>query len=285
MWAALAVNVAMLAVAVVGGLLTGSLAVLADAGHVLSDVGAIGLGLFGAYLAGRSGGPRRTFGLQRSEILAALANGLALVAIAVLVAVAAVGRLSDPPEVVGGGVLAIGVFGLAGNVYATWLLARGDRRDVNLEAVLRHSFADALGSLAVVAAGAVVLTTGWLAADPIAALLVAGVILVSSARLVIEPLDVLMETAPAGIDVEELGRRICAVESVTAVHELHVWTVTSGFVALSAHVVVAPGEDRDRVRREIEFLLRDRYAIEHTTLQMEEGVRAGELLEVERPPR
>lgn len=280
---ALAINLAMLAVAVVGGLLTGSVAVLADAGHVLSDVGAIALGLLGAGLAARSGGPRRTFGLQRSEVLAALVNGITLVVIAVLIAVAAINRLSDPPDVEGAGVLAIGLFGLAGNAAATWVLARGDRVDVNLEAVLRHSFADALGSLAVIASGALVLTTGWLEADPLAGLAVAVLILFSSVRLVMEPLDVLMEAAPAGIDIDELGRTVCAVGSVEAVHELHVWTVTSGFVALSAHVVIAPGGDRDRARRELEYVLREGYGIEHTTLQMEEGADEGALLQLGGP--
>ena len=281
MWVALAINLTMLAVALVGGLLTGSLAVLADAGHVVSDVGAIALGLAGAALAARSGGPRRTFGLQRSEVLAALVNGVALVAIAAVIAVAALDRLSDPPEVEGAGVLAIGVFGLAGNAAATWVLARGDRADVNLEGVLRHSFADALGSLAVVASGAVVLATGSYEADPIAGLGVAALILFSSVRLVMEPLDVLMEAAPAGVDIEELGRAVCGVSGVRAVHELHVWTVTSGFVALSAHVVVDRGRDRDRARRELEYMLHERYRIEHTTLQMEEAAEEGALLQVE----
>jgi cobalt-zinc-cadmium efflux system protein len=277
---ALAINAAMLAAAVVGGLLTGSLALLADAGHVLSDVGAIGLGLAGAALASRSGGPRSTYGLQRSEVLAALINGLALVLIAVLVAIAAVGRLSDPPDVEGAGVLALGLFGLAGNVAATWVLARGDRVDVNLEGVLRHSFADALGSLAVVASGAVIVTTDWLEADPVASLVVAVLILLASVRLVMEPLGVLMETAPAGLDVEELGRALVGVDGVQQVHELHVWTVTAGFTALSAHVVTAPGRDRDLARRELEYLLRERYGIAHTTLQMEEAADEGALLQV-----
>lgn len=277
---ALAINLGMLGVAVVGGIITGSLAVLADAGHVLSDVGAISLGLLGASLAARPGSGRRTFGLQRSEVLAALVNGLALVVVAVLVAVAAVNRLSDPPSIEGAGVIAIGLFGLAGNVAATWVLARGDREDVNLEGVLRHSLADALGSVAVVGAGIVVLTTGWLPADPVAGLAVAALILLSSVRLVLEPLEVLLEAAPQGLDVEGMGRGLCEIDGVTSVHELHVWTVTSGFVALSAHVVTRADADRDRVRRELEFHLRDRYDIEHTTLQMEGAVQADQLLQV-----
>ena len=279
---ALGLNVAMLAVGLIGGLITGSLAVLADAGHVLSDVASIALGLLAVSLAARPSGPRRTFGLQRSEVLAAFANGVALVVVAILIIVAAIGRLSDPPELEGGGgaVLALGVFGLLGNAAATWVLARGDRGDLNLEGVLRHSFADALGSLAVIVSGSVILITGWLQADPLASLVVAVLILASSVRLVLEPLDVLMESAPAGLDVEELGAALCRIDGVTQVHELHVWTVTAGFETLSAHVVVASGLDRDAVRRQLEFVLADDYGIEHTTLQMEEEVAGGELLQV-----
>ena len=160
MWIALAINGAMLAVEVVGGILTGSLAVLADAGHLLSDAGSIGLALFAAALASRPGGARRTFGYQRSEVLAALVNGLLLVAVAIAVAIAAIGRLGDPPEIDGGGVLALGLVGLAGNVAATVVLAGGRREDLNLEGALRHSVADALGSLGVVLAGAFVLAGG-----------------------------------------------------------------------------------------------------------------------------
>jgi cobalt-zinc-cadmium efflux system protein len=267
---ALGLNVGMLAAEVIGGILTDSLALLADAGHVLSDVGAISIGLLAGGLAARPGGPRRTFGYQRSEIVAALVNGLSLVAISVLIVVAAVDRLGDPPDVEGAGVLALGVVGLAGNIAATWILARGERGDLNLEGVLRHSAADALGSLGVIVAGALVLATGWREADPIASILIAGLILVSSWRLIREPFDVLMEAAPAGVDVDELAREICTLPNVVSVHDLHVWTVTSGFPSLAAHVVVRRGSDRDLIVRELEVMLRERYAINHTTLQMEE---------------
>ena len=170
----------------------------ADAGHVLSDLGAIALALVAATLAARSGGPRRTFGYQRSEVMAALLNGVTLVAIAVLIVVAAVDRLGDPSEVEGAGVLVLGVVGLAGNAAATWVLARGQREDLNLEAVLRHSAADALGSLGVIVSGAVILATGWEPIDPLVGIAIAVLILASSVRLVREPLDVLMEAAPPG---------------------------------------------------------------------------------------
>lgn len=284
MWIALAINVAMVVVEAIGGVLTGSLAVLADAGHLLSDVGAIGLGLLAAALASRPGAGRRTFGYQRTEVLAALANGLLLVAVAAGVAYAAVGRLGDPPGIDGGGVLALGLFGLAGNLAATAVLARGERQDLNLEGVLRHSVADALGSVGVVVAGAVVIAGGSPIVDPIVGLLIAALVLASSWRLIKEPFDVLMEAAPPGLDVEEVGAAICTEEDVRSVHELHVWTVTAGFPALAAHVVVAIGADRDLIRRRLELLLGERFGIEHTTLQMEEEA-GEELLEVENAPR
>lgn len=284
MWIALAINVAMVVVEAIGGVLTGSLAVLADAGHLLSDVGAIGLGLLAAALASRPGAGRRTFGYQRTEVLAALANGLLLVAVAAGVAYAAVGRLGDPPGIDGAGVLALGLFGLAGNLAATAVLARGERQDLNLEGVLRHSVADALGSVGVVLAGVVVIAGGSPIVDPIVGLLIAALVLASSWRLIKEPFDVLMEAAPPGLDVEEVGAAICTEEDVRSVHELHVWTVTAGFPALAAHVVVAIGADRDLIRRRLELLLNERFGIEHTTLQMEEEA-GEELLEVENAPR
>lgn len=285
MWIALGINLAMFGAEAIGGVLTGSLAVLADAGHLLSDVGAIGLALFAATLAARPARARMTFGYQRSEILAALLNGLLLVVVALAIAVAAAGRLGDPPEIDGLGVLALGLFGLLGNVAAAVVLARGERADVNLEGVLRHSAADALGSIGVVVAGAFVLAGGSAVVDPIVSLLIAALILASSWRLIAEPVGVLMEAAPAGVDVEATGAAICEEEGVRSVHDLHVWTVTSGFGALAAHVVVSPDCDRDLVRRRIELLLHERFGIDHTTLQMEEQV-PDTLLRVENaPPR
>jgi cobalt-zinc-cadmium efflux system protein len=279
LWIALAINAGLLVATVVGGVLTGSLALLADAGHLVSDVGAIALGLLAATLAARSGGPRRTFGLQRTEVLAALLNGIALVAIAVVIVVAAIGRFSDPPDVEGAGVLALGLVGLAGNLAATWVLSQGGREDLNLEGVLRHSVADALGSAGVIVSGTVILATGWKPIDPLASLAIAGLVLASSWRLIAEPVNVLLEAAPAGVDVERMGKRMLGIENVREVHDLHLWTVTSGFETLAAHVVVARGADRDLVRRELEVLLREEFGVEHTTLQMEEEAGA-ELLEV-----
>lgn len=273
----------MLAAEAVGGVLTGSLAVLADAGHLLSDVGAIGLALFAAALAARPAAGRMTFGYQRSEILAALVNGLLLVVVAIAIAYAAVGRLGDPPAIDGLGVLGLGLLGLFGNVAATVVLARGEREDVNLEGVLRHSAADALGSLGVVLAGAFVLAGGSSVVDPVVSLAIAALILISSWRLISEPVGVLMEAAPVGVDVDAAGAAICEEDGVRSVHDLHIWTVTSGFGALAAHVVVSPECDRDLVRRRIELLLHERFEIDHTTLQMEEQA-PERLLHVENAP-
>jgi cobalt-zinc-cadmium efflux system protein len=265
---ALGVNVVLLLAGVIGAVAFGSVALLADAGHVLSDVGAIALGLLAAAMAGRPARGRRTFGLHRGEILAALVNGLLLVAVAVVVFVEAVGRLSDPPSIEAGGVLAIGLLGLAGNVVATLVLVAGDREDLNLEGVLRHSAADALGSLGVVVSAVVVLATDWRYADPIAGLLIGVLVLVGSWGLVRDAFDVLMEAAPAGLDVQEVGRAMAAVPGVREVHDLHVWTVTAGFPALAAHVRTDPTEDMDDVRARVEAVLHERFEIHHTTLQV-----------------
>jgi cobalt-zinc-cadmium efflux system protein len=279
----LAINLVLLVAEAVGGFITGSLAVLADAGHVLSDVGAIVLALIAARLAARPASSRRTFGYQRSEVLAALANGLTLVAVSVFIGVEAIGRLSNPPGIEGGGVLALGIAGLLGNAVATWWLARGEREDINLEGVLRHSFADALGSLGVVIAGAWVIAGGSDIVDPIVGLLISVLVLFSSWRLIKEPFDVLMEAAPADLDVDDMGASICRVSGVRSVHDLHVWTVTAGFPALSAHVVVARGADRDLILRQLEVELGETFGIEHTTLQIEEESGGG-LLQVESSP-
>jgi cobalt-zinc-cadmium efflux system protein len=195
-------------------------------------------------------------------------NGVTLVAVAVLVIVEAIGRLSDPPDVEGVGVLVVGVIGLAGNVAATVALAGGDRKDVNLEGVLRHSFADALGSLGVIIAGVVVAATGWAYADGIAGLAIGVLILLGSWRLITMPVNVLMEGAPEGVDVQAVGNAMARVDGVREVHDLHIWTVTSDFPALAAHVVIDHSEDVEAVRVRIEEVLHDEFDIHHTTLQV-----------------
>ena len=265
---ALAINVAMFAAAVAGWLLFDSVALLADAGHVLSDIGAIVLGIGAAWAAARPARGRHTFGYRRAEIFAALANGVVLVAVAALVFTEAISRLSDAPDVDGAGIAAVGAFGLIGNAVATIVLARGDREDLNLEGVLRHSAADALGSLGALVAGLVIVAGGPPEADAIAALLIGCLILLGSWRLIRDPLEVLLESAPRGIEVEAVGDAMASVEGVREVHDLHIWTVTSGFPALAAHLRTAPHADVDEVRANVEVVLREQFNITHTTLQM-----------------
>jgi cobalt-zinc-cadmium efflux system protein len=285
MLVALAINLGLLVAEAIGGILTGSLALLADAGHLLSDAGAIGLALLAARMASLPASERRTFGYQRSEVIAALVNGLGLVAISVLIVVGAAGRFGDPPEIDGGPVIALGIIGLLGNLWAALVLARGERQDINLEGVLRHSAADALGSLGVVVVGIVVVAGGSATIDPVVSIAIAVLILASSWRLIREPFNVLMEAAPADLDMDALINSFGEVPGVRQVHDLHVWTLTAGFGALSAHVVVGEGADRDLVRRRLEVLLNERFGIDHTTLQMEEEA-PEELLRVEgAPPR
>jgi cobalt-zinc-cadmium efflux system protein len=254
---------------IVGGVLTDSLALLADAGHMLGDSAALGLALGAAWLASRPATPRRSFGLRRAEILAALANGVALVAIAIWVFVEAIGRLSDPPSILGGWMLVVAIIGLVVNLAAAAILVRPAAGNLNVEAALRHVFADLAGSVGVAVAALVVITTGWRQADPIASIAIALLILASSWSIVRDSVAILLETAPAGIDPREVGRRMAGVEGVVEVHDLHIWTITSGFPALSAHVLVRRDDDCHARRRELELLLEREFDLEHTTLQVE----------------
>jgi cobalt-zinc-cadmium efflux system protein len=251
------------------GFLAGSLALLADAAHMVSDTASLGLAFFAAWLSTRPATPRRSFGFRRAEILAALFNGVALVAVSIWIFVAAVGRLGDPPDVPGAWILGVGVAGLAVNVVAAWVLARAGAESLNVRAALGHVLADALGSAGVILAGAVVLATGWDYADPLAALAIGVLVLAGAWQILRESVAILLEETPAGIDAEEVGQALAAAEGVVEVHDLHIWTITSGFPALSAHVLVAPGGDCHGVRAQLERLLHERFDLDHTTLQVE----------------
>jgi cobalt-zinc-cadmium efflux system protein len=278
----LTLTVAITAVEVVGGLLTGSLALLADAVHMLSDNVALGLALVAVWLAGRPGTPERSFGYQRAEVLAALVNGLVLVALSIWIFVEAYGRLSDPPDVLGGWMLAVALLGLAGNLTAAWMLARTAHGSLNMQAALRHVTADALGSGGVVVAAIVILTTGWRYADPAVGALIAVLVLASSWTVLRDSVHILLEGTPRGIDARGLARRMSGMDGVVDVHDLHVWTITSGFVALSAHVLVEPGDDCHARRRELEHVLADEYGIEHTTLQVEHASPTSSVVSIRR---
>ena len=254
---------------VVAGFLTGSLALLADAGHMLGDTAALGLALGAAWLASRPATPERSFGFQRAEILAALLNGVALVAIAIWVFIAAIGRLDDPPEILSGWMLVAALLGLAVNLAAAGILARASDESLNVQAALRHVLADIASSVGVALAAVVILATGWRQADALAGMGIALLILLSSWGILRDSVRILLEASPAGIDAREVGRRMAAADGVVEVHDLHIWTITSGFPALSAHVLVSRGDDCHARRLELEQMLGREFGLEHTTLQVE----------------
>ncbi len=265
----LALTAGFTVVEVVGGLLTGSLALLADAGHMLSDNLSLGLALFAAWLAGKPATPERSFGYRRAEILAALANGVALVAISIWVFVEAISRLREPTEVLGGPMLAIAALGLAVNVAGAFILSRSGGESLNVEGAMRHVIADALGSVGAMAAAGVIILTGWRYADPLISAAIGLLILVSSWTLLRDSTNVLLEATPRGLNAKEVGRKMAAAEGVEEVHDLHIWTITSGFPALSAHVLVGRDENCHARRRDLEELLAHEFGISHTTLQVD----------------
>jgi cobalt-zinc-cadmium efflux system protein len=265
---ALTLVLAFAGVEAAAGVAAGSVALLADAAHMVSDALALALALFAVWLARRPPTPARSFGWRRAEVLAALANALVLVALGALIIWEAVGRLSEPPDVTGGWVLAAGTAGLVVNLAAVRIL-HGAGSGLNIRAAMLHVLADLASSAGVVVAGIVVLATGWAYADPVAALAIGALVVLSTVNVLREAFGVLLEGAPAGMDAREVGAAIASTEGVVDVHDLHLWTITSGFPALSAHVLVAPGADCHAIRRDLEVLLRERFGLTHTTLQVE----------------
>jgi cobalt-zinc-cadmium efflux system protein len=267
--AVLALTAGFTVIEIIGGLFTGSLALLADAGHMLSDNLSLGIALFAAWLAGRPATPEKSFGYRRAEILAALANGLTLVAISVWVFMEAYARFRDPAEVLGGPMLGVAVLGLLVNVAGAVILYRSGGESLNVEGALRHVLADALGSVGAMVAATVIILTGWRYADPLISVAIGLLILGSSWTLLRDSTNILLEATPRGLDAGEVGRRMAAAEGIVEVHDLHIWTITSGFPALSAHVLVGGQEDCHGRRRELEELLTREYGISHTTLQVD----------------
>ncbi|MBA2692385.1 MAG: cation transporter [Rubrobacter sp.] len=256
-------------VEVVGGLLTGSLALLADAAHMASDNFAIALALFAFWLSSKPSTPNRSFGYKRAEILAALANGIAIVAVSVWIFFEAARRFSEPPEVLGGWMMAVAVVGLFVNVAGAVILARSAGGNLNMEGAFRHVLADLLGSVGVILAAGVIVVTGWTYADPLISVGVGVLVLASSWKLLKEPVNILLEASPPNINAAEVGNRMASSPGVAEVHDLHIWTITSGFPALSAHILVGGDEDCHARRRDVEDMLRERYGIGHTTLQVD----------------
>lgn len=254
---------------VAGGLLTGSLALLADAGHMLSDSFSLFLALGAVALAARPVTARRTFGFKRAEILAALVNGVLLVVVSVWIIIEAINRIGDPPDVLGGWMLVIAMAGLAVNLIAARVLYSSAGESLNVKAALRHVLADVAGSVGVIIAAVIILTTGWELADPIVSIVISVLIAASAWSILRDSVDVLLEAAPPGMDTEEIGYAMASVDGVDQVHDLHIWQITSGLPMLSAHVLVGAAADCHGIRSELEELLRQKYEIGHTTLQVE----------------
>lgn len=266
---ALAISLIYFFAELIAGFLTNSLALLSDAGHMLSDIGALALSLFAFYMARRPATHQSTYGFHRFEILAALFNGLTLWLIVGIIFAAAYNRLANPPVVESLGMMIVAVLGLFVNLAAAAILHSGHRHNLNLRGAYLHVVSDAIGSVGAIVAGAVMLTTGWYLADPLISVFIGVLILFSSWSLVKESLSVLMQAVPKGIRLDEVRQTIEAVDGVSEVHDLHVWAVTSDIFTLSAHAVVANGGDLHEVLNGIEATLKTRFNIEHTTIQIE----------------
>ncbi len=265
----------------IGGWLTGSVALLADAGHMLTDAGALGIALFAAWMSERPRTARKSYGYGRAEILAALANGLLLGGVSIAVGLESISRLGAPQDVAAGPMLAVALVGLLANIASASFLASSARENLNVRGAFFHVIGDALGSLSAIAAALCLLLWDMRAADALAGLFIAALLLASAARLILESVDILLEGAPRHLDLEEIAERVSALPGVLAVHDLHIWTVTSGFPAMSAHIDLEPGADAESVRRTAHQLLHQQYAIEHTTIQTEA---APGLLSIDPPP-
>lgn len=252
----------------VGGWWSGSLALLGDAGHMITDATALGIAAFAAWVARQPPSARHSYGLVRAEAVAALANGLFMLLVVGGIAYHAVERLRHPHEVAGGMVMLIAAVGLVVNLVVARILHSGEQT-LNTRAALLHVLGDLLGSVAALVAGAVIYFTNWTPIDPLLSLLICALILISSLRLLRDVLHVIMEGVPPYLDLPEVGQTMAAVPGVHSIHDLHIWTLSSGLVALSAHVVIDDMTRWEGVLADLRRLLHDRYGIEHVTLQPE----------------
>ena len=270
---ALALIMVYMVVEVVGGLISGSLALLADAGHMLTDGAAIGLALLAIWVSGRPASIEQTFGFHRTEILAAMLNALSLLLISALIFFEASRRLNDDLQVDGGLMLGVGAVGLLVNLAAAWALHRSSGESLNVEGAFLHVVADLLGSVAVVAGGILVLAFEWNIADPIFGIVIGVLILASSLRLLWKVVHVLMEGTPSHLDLHHLCQRLEELEGVTGVHDIHAWTITTGYDALSAHVTADPTvmQDPNPVLQALRDIASSEFGIGHVTIQLEDS--------------
>ena len=279
---ALALICGLIALEVVAGILADSLALLSDAAHMLTDAAALALSLVVIRLVRRPAGGNLTFGLRRAEVLSAQANGVTLLVLGTLIVYEGIRRLIHPPAPAGLVVLVVALVGIVVNLLATRELAHANRESLNIRGSYLHLLTDLFAFIATAVAGLLIAVWGLDRADGVASLLVAGLMLYAAYQLLRDSGRVLLEAAPVGFDVDEIGRAIAASPRVESVHDLHVWEVSSGFTALSAHVLVAPGDDCHAIRRELEHLLVERFGIHHTTLQVDHS-RPERLIVIDRP--
>ncbi|MBQ0825796.1 cation diffusion facilitator family transporter [Streptomyces tagetis] len=270
---ALGITLSVMVVEIVGGVVADSLALVADAAHMATDALGLGMALLAIHFAARPPSDRRTFGYARAEILAALANCLLLLGVGGYVLYEAIDRFITPAETAGGLTVAFGAFGLVANMISLSLLMKGQKESLNVRGAFLEVAADALGSVAVIVSALVIIATGWQPADPIASLVIGLMIVPRTLRLLRETLDVLLESAPKGVDMAEVRAHILALDGVEDVHDLHAWTITSGMPVLSAHVVVS-GEalnaiGHEKMLHELQGCLGDHFDVEHCTFQLE----------------
>ena len=276
---ALALILAFMAVEVGVGVVAHSLALLSDAGHMLTDAAAIGFSLVAIALAARPARGAMTFGFRRVEILSAQANGVTLLVLAAFIAYEAIRRLFDPPVARGWLILIVALVGVLVNLLATWTLARANRESLNVEGSFQHLLTDLYGFIGTAIAAGVILATGFQRADPIVSLLIAALMTRSGVALVRASGRIFLEAAPEGLDPQAIGEALVGAPGVVEVHDLHVWEISSGFPALSAHVLVGADSDCHAARRAMEAMLHERFELDHTTLQVDHT--GGELLEIE----
>ncbi|MFG1919928.1 cation diffusion facilitator family transporter [Micromonospora sp. NPDC048898] len=276
LWAAFGLLATLMVVEAVAALHTGSLALLSDAGHMFTDVLGIGMALAAITATRRAtGDPQRTFGLYRLEVLAALANSVLLSGVAIYVVIAAIRRFGDPHEVVAGPMLVVAVLGLLANVAAFALLRAGARESINLQGAYLEVLGDLLGSLGVIGAALLIAVTDWWWADPLVAVAIGAFILPRTWRLARAAVRILVQAAPEHLQVTAVHDRLAAVPGVVEVHDLHVWTLTSGMEVASAHLTMAPGAEVGAVLTAARTALHDDFRIEHATLQIEPGAATG----------
>lgn len=269
LWGVLGVSIITTLAEVIGAYLTGSLALVADAGHMLTDVAGVALSLVAMHLAGLPANDRKTFGYYRAEILAAAANALLLIGIAVYVLYEAYRRFAHPPEILGGWMMGVAVLGLLANLLCAWLLHASSDESLNVQGAYLEVLGDALGSVGVIVAGLIVLTTGWKAADPIIGVGIGLFILPRAWKLLRESTDILLEGTPRGLDLSEVRDALQSLSGVVEVHDLHAWSITKDMNALSGHLVVDDAANGTEILYAAGSLLQSRFGLAHSTLQVE----------------